>query len=995
MRTKLLSAALAAFSVMGVNAQVISGTPSAVSFFERGTAMLAERNYVGASDQLSIVLKQHPGLSTEEASEFSYAVSQQHLGSADARELLVAFLNKYPASVLRSQAKVALADIYYDSGDWNEALRIYDEVGEGTLNPAEAQDYIYHRSFCLLMAEDLDAASTGYSRLASSKKYSNRATFFNGYIAYCRKDYNEALGLFNKVEKQTSGPTRMTDFYLSQIHYEKGNWKQAFNLAEKALETPDIPESFTAEAERVAGESAYNLGNDSKAISHLKKYASLTDAPQPSALYILGLSEYRNGDYRQAISTLTPVASEDNVIGQNANLLIGQASAKTGNYTSAMLAFDKAYRMNFDKEVSETALYNYAVAKSEGGKIPFGSSVSAFESFLKKYPGSKYAGEVEEYIITGYMTDNNYLAALRSIDAIKNPSEKILSAKQQVLYTLGTKELAQNDVTGALNRFRQAKALGSINKDVYKELDLWIAEASYKGKAYSAAAASYRSYLSANPSSANRPAANYGLGYALYGEKKFKEAYSSFNAFTLSPGNAGATMRADALNRMGDCKYYDSEFDSAASLYDRAYDTNPSTGDYAMFQKAMMKGLRRRHTEKIEGMQQMMRQFPASALVPQALLEIADAYNETGNTDNVIATYRELTSRYPETAQGRQGQLMLAITCLNSDRTGEAAEIYRDLIRKYPTSDEAKVASDDLKRIYADRGTLSEYVAFMKSVPNAPEINPSEIDRLAFDSAEKSYLSKGDISGINRYLNDYPSGESRADALFYLAEYKAKEGNDSEALKTVNTLIEEYPHWQGTDNALLLKASSETSLDMLPVALETYQRLEKNASSALALNKARLGMMKVARDLGEGDKALEAADKLLASSALESGEREEILFSRGVALELTGREDEAVRQWEELTSNTDNLYGTKATFYIANYYFNNGDNRQARKYAEQLVDANTPHNYWLARTFILLSDINRAEGNTFEAEEYLKSLRDNYPGNEADIFTMIDQRLQK
>ena len=58
-----------------------------------------------------------------------------------------------------------------------------------------------------------------------------------------------------------------------------------------------------------------------------------------------------------------------------------------------------------------------------------------------------------------------------------------------------------------------------------------------------------------------------------------------------------------------------------------------------------------------------------------------------------------------------------------------------------------------------------------------------------------------------------------------------------------------------------------------------------------------------------------------------------------------------------------------------------------------LIDSATPHTYWLARAFILLSDIYVAQGKTYEAREYLRSLRDNYPGSETDIFQMIDQHL--
>lgn len=43
----------------------------------------------------------------------------------------------------------------------------------------------------------------------------------------------------------------------------------------------------------------------------------------------------------------------------------------------------------------------------------------------------------------------------------------------------------------------------------------------------------------------------------------------------------------------------------------------------------------------------------------------------------------------------------------------------------------------------------------------------------------------------------------------------------------------------------------------------------------------------------------------------------------------------------------------------------------------------------------MLSDALRAQGNGFEADEYLRSLKSNYPGTEAEIFDMIDSRLKQ
>ena len=68
---------------------------------------------------------------------------------------------------------------------------------------------------------------------------------------------------------------------------------------------------------------------------------------------------------------------------------------------------------------------------------------------------------------------------------------------------------------------------------------------------------------------------------------------------------------------------------------------------------------------------------------------------------------------------------------------------------------------------------------------------------------------------------------------------------------------------------------------------------------------------------------------------------------------------------------------------------------QALAAVQAFTGSGSPHAYWVARGFILQSDIYRKMGKDFEAREYLEALRDNYPGTETDIFMMIEERLKQ
>jgi hypothetical protein len=66
--------------------------------------------------------------------------------------------------------------------------------------------------------------------------------------------------------------------------------------------------------------------------------------------------------------------------------------------------------------------------------------------------------------------------------------------------------------------------------------------------------------------------------------------------------------------------------------------------------------------------------------------------------------------------------------------------------------------------------------------------------------------------------------------------------------------------------------------------------------------------------------------------------------------------------------------------------------------AEQLVleymEVSTPHTYWLARSFVLLSDVYKAMGKNLDARQYLLSLKQNYQADD-DIAGMIESRLEE
>jgi TolA-binding protein len=407
----------------------------------------------------------------------------------------------------------------------------------------------------------------------------------------------------------------------------------------------------------------------------------------------------------------------------------------------------------------------------------------------------------------------------------------------------------------------------------------------------------------------------------------------------------------------------------------------------------VIRGYERDHKGKIADLNNLISEFPTSSLVPDALLEMTESYIQLHDNTSAIATYRRLVNAYPNTEQGRRGYLQMAMTQLNNgDRKG-AIESYRQVVKLYPTSEEAQMAVDELKRISAEDGTLTEFTSFLASVENAPKLEVGEADQLTFEAAEKDYLTSQSTKRLQSYVEQYPDGAYRSSAWGYLMENADNNGKSSEALKYANLIIENYGDSRLAESALSVKANSEYQLGRGEDALRSWTALENRASSPAVINTARVGIMRVARDVADYQRVVDASNALLSSSTLGAEDRNEATFSRAVAYDALGKTSEARKDWSSLAGDTDDLWGAKSSYYLAENYYNGGNLDKATTQVQKLIDSATPHTYWLARGFILLSDIYAKQGKKFEAREYLRSLRENYPGTETDIFQMIDTRL--
>lgn len=980
--------------LFSAQAQVSDRSETSYITFQKGKQMFQAHNYNGSIDLLTQFKKQSSNPDLLQEADYMIAASAYAKNSPQALPLLQHYIKQYPWSENAAKIKLLIGNLYLFGQDYDKANKQYASIDMDRLTPEDQEEYLFRAGLAQLNSGNTEKAKPYFSALGSAgKKYKDAATYYNAYILYAGNHYADAKSGFLQVKNNPEFSIQAR-YYLTQIAFAEKQYLQAIQEGLQLLsEYPD--NEFNTEVNRIVGESYYHEGNNPKAIEHLDRYVSKASVPLRESLYLLGIARYKSGDYPAAISSLSRTTTGNDPLMQNAYLYLAQSYLKTGDKANARMAFDMASRYNFDRQVQETALYNYAMTIHESTVSPFGESVEVFEKFLNLFPASRYADPINDYLVDIYMTSRNYNAALKSINKIKKPNDKILQAKQRILFRLGTESFINNDLKQARTYFSEAVRLGNYDPQVRAEASLWKAECDYREAKYADAATTYRQYLSTAKNI--DPLAYYGLGYASFKQHDFSQARTNFQQYVrLEKKNTTANMISDAWNRIGDCYYSSRQFVQAAESYAKALQTSPETGDYALYQKSIMTGLQKKYNEKINIIQEFLQTYPQSEYVDNALFEQGLTYTALNNNTLAISVFEKLIREYPQTISARKACIQLGIAYFNSNQPEKSIAAYKKVINNYPGSDEAKVAVDDLKAVYLDQNDIAAYASYLKTLGGQVKYEVSELDSLAFLAAERAFVkTPGDTSanGLAKYIQSYPDGAFSLQAHYYLGShfYSQKQYDKSE---TELQKVLQQPDSPLAEEALTKLADIQELRKEYPAALNSYKTLDIKASGKETRLVARLGIMRTARELKQNEEIIAITEKLLSDPTLSPEWIIEARHARAQAFSATNQAASAAGDWKILSQDTRTVQGAEAAYLLAQYYFDNQKSAEAEKEINHFIEAGTPHQYWLARAFILLADINIAKKENFQAKQYLLSLQNNYKASD-DINSMIEKRLKQ
>lgn len=962
--------------------------------FEQGQMLFQNGEYGAALESFTRYLSLVDDTKLQQSIDAQYyiAVSSLYAGQSDAEAKIMAFVNDHPGSTWSVHANFLYANVLFNKKKYAEALAIYSQTPAESLTQEEARQMQFNIGYAYLQMNEIDKALPLFQGIALNEgKYQNDAMYYYAHIQYLKGKDNEALRFFEPL-RQHPVYGKTVPAYIMQLNYRNGNYDAVLR---------DGPDAVRNADSKKKGEMAMMVAD---AYFHQKEYVQALEyydifsrnstgrSMTREAYYQMGTCKMKTGNLKAAIADLQKAASDKDTTGQYASYYLASCYADTDQQKYARNAFYTAYAAGFDKAISEDALFNYAKLSLLPGADPFNEAVAHLDAFVTDNPTSLRRTEAEELAIYLLLNAKNNDEALSRLEKMRKKTDELKTVYDELLYTTGI-EYYQNRQYDKAQPYFSKILKGKQSGEKKAEAAFWLAESAYGANDFVTAERYYKQVKSNSASSHDLQAmADYGLGYVNYQKPDYEAAVENFRAFIQKADDTRANLKSDAYIRLGDCFFVDRNYDMAINYYDLATRVSRINADYAFFQQGLCYGAKGDSNRKISMLNEMVSTYPSTNLYDRALFEIGNTHLIHGDKRSAISAFNRLTSERPRSSYTRQALMKIGMIYYNNNQYDQALTSLKPLVENYPNTDESREALSLIRNIYMERNDLNSYFAYVEK-SGSGQVQVTQQDSLAFANAENFYLDgryQEAEKALKYYFDQFPRGAFALKAHHYAAECAEKVGTEEEVSNHLSYILNQ-PNNDYTDQALLKLARIEYEKGGYEKAGEYYARLANITEEPLRKLEALEGSMKSYYFRNNYDKAIEMGESLIQSKDLTQEQINQINHIVGKSYFMKENYPVA-QQWLDKSVKADkSVFGAESAYYSAVASFKQNDLSGTENKVFDLSEKFASHEYWVAKSFILLAEVYEAQDNEFQAKETLRSVIDNCSINE--IKTEAQHRL--
>lgn len=739
---------------------------------------------------------------------------------------------------------------------------------------------------------------------------------------------------------------------------------------------------------------AYHDSHDYANSAKYLKDALLMGSNDYTAKYVYASSLYELRYYEKAIEVLNGMMTEERT--DDSDMLMASCYLRMGTLDKAVAIYSYLIpKIDKASVMAQTAIYNSALAQNRIGSSSFGESVKLATEFLNRYPNSVRVSVMSDMLSKAFIDSKNYEESLNQISRIAQPTTDIIKAKQYILVKYSNTIQETDRYWNKKQLLLEALKLNDVSP-YFKEALFSLASICLKQEQYQEAIKYATQAISLDNSLSWHQGLSYYIkGYALFNSMQYSEAFQMFDNFVKGSVSDSSYVE-DAYIRMGDCMYQGkTNLDKAIGLYQKANEIS-SGSDKALLRMATIYATKGDFVKEIKVLDELLLRTNEDNVRPELMYKKAKAMVLSGDVSGSNAVFESIISQYPESQYSRLAMLENAMAYYNNGNKDKAVYNYKCLINKYPATIEASQAINDLRSIYMADGSIEDFISYTKSLGGKFDVDENEQSKLMFSQAENLYHNGDDKAKAHlyKYIDRYTDSPYTTKAKSYLADILYRSGEFDKALPLYKDIENDKSYNDIRQKALARLALIYSKKGDDKEASKRYLSLIYTLDNIDDKRKILLPALKSLYSSGEYKKIDSLINKIDKGIFDENTKSESYLLWAKSMNAMEQKKNALDILLKIKNKNIDTPTGAESYVLQEQLKFDLGDISSAKKGIENFIKESTPQQYWLAKAFILLSDIYSRQGDKATARQYLESLKHGYTDANKEIKDLIEKKLK-
>lgn len=658
-------------------------------------------------------------------------------------------------------------------------------------------------------------------------KFSNTDYYYLGYAYYKNTNYAQAIDQFNKIIDGRDAVSQNAYYHLAECYLKTGQKQQALNAFRNAYQM-DFDQQIKKDAHLNYARLGYDIGNPYESVPGvLIDYAQNYPNDNKQEIQTLLVDSYiSSGSYQAAINLLEKSEdSQNQEIYRKVVFYRGLELFNELQYTDALVYLQKAVGGN--TELSARALY--WMGESTYQLKDFSSAKRYFTDFLNNPSAKKTAEYKNIYYNLAYADFNlkNYKGAIDNFETYLKQNPKNNTWSSDALLRLADSYFVEGKYWPAMERYNKLIEIKSADEDYaayqkaisygfvdrtqrkiedlesfvkkYRNSNLRVNALFELGNAYVSegntqkAIQNYKQIQTEYKDGSLVPRAMLREGLIYYNKNENQKALQLFKAIAKEYPNSSESIQAIASAKliymdMGQVNEYASWAKGLGYV-----EVSDLELENATYESAERQYIQQNEKEAIAGFEKYINEFPNGMRYVNAQFYLAQLYQNADQKSKAVALYEKVvasgSNEFTEQSLTRLTQLLLDAGSYLK------AKPYLEELEKTATIAQNKVyAQSNLMRVCYTEKLYAQAIEYANKVLADKSIDV-RVKNDAHSVLARSYIQTGNENEARKAYQEVAktaTGSLAAEAMYYDAYFKHKDGKFKESNEIIQKLAKEY-----------------------------------------------------------------------------------------------------------------------------------------------------------------------------------------------------------